>query len=59
MFGPRAVEIMGGCRKIHSNELVLLDRYNCNVQVKEDDMGKEYSMRGREEQGMQDLGGYI
>jgi hypothetical protein len=53
IFGPKMDEIIGGW-KIHNREInnsySSPSTYNYNYQVKEDEMGRECSTHGREEE---------
>jgi hypothetical protein len=48
IFGLKRDEVTGGWRKLHNEELFA--KYNYNDRVKEDEMGRAYSMNWCEEQ---------
>jgi hypothetical protein len=49
IFGPKKDEVMGGWRKLHNEELHNLypfTKYYQNDEVKENEMGRSYNMKG-------------
>jgi hypothetical protein len=46
IFGPKRDEVTGGWKKL----LVYFSKYNMNVQIKEDEMGRACSTNGGEEE---------
>jgi hypothetical protein len=50
IFGPKRDEVLGGCRKLHNEELHNLysspNTDNYNDEVKEDEMGRACSTKG-------------
>jgi PAS domain-containing protein len=64
IFAPKRDEVIGGSRKLHSEELHNLytpPKYDYNYQVKEDEMGRACSKNGKgeeeEEYCIRDFGG--
>jgi hypothetical protein len=48
--GPKRDEVIGGWRELRNEELVLFAKYNCNYQVKEDEIGRACSTNGGAEE---------
>jgi hypothetical protein len=58
LFGPKRDEVTGDWRKLHNEELHnLYSSHKQNDQVKEDEMSRECSTNGSEEECIEDTGG--
>jgi hypothetical protein len=53
IFGPKKEEVVGGCRRLHNEQLHKLYASQKGNKIKEDEMGGAYSAHGRDEKFMQ------